>query len=59
MDAQAVEDARRGRVRAIRAKYAERYRAQSKEWRSRNPDRVKANNDKKPRKTDRRARVAP
>lgn len=44
----ALEEARRERIRAIRAKhyakYAERYRAQSKAWRAANPDKVKASN---------------
>lgn len=49
------------RIRETRArhyrKYAERYKAQSKAWRLANPDKVKASNDKKPRKTDRRTKV--
>lgn len=55
------DDARRARIKAIRAKhyakYRERYLAYAKAWRKKNPDKVKANNDKKPRKTDRRAGV--
>ena len=57
-----LADRERERIRAIRArhyqKYRERYTAYMKEWRKRNPDKVKASNDKKWRKTERRAKVA-
>jgi hypothetical protein len=57
-----LADQQRERLRAIRARhyqrYRDRYRAYMVEWRKRNPDKVKAKNDKKPRKTDRRAKVA-
>ena len=58
MNAVEIEEQRRAHIAAIRhrhyLKYRDRYIAQSREWRKRNPDKVKANNDKKPRKTDRR-----
>ena len=48
MSPAAIEDARRERIRAIRARYyaknAERIRAASKAWRAANPERVRANN---------------
>ena len=58
-----LTDERAAHIRAIRARHyqknRERYLAQSRDWRKANPDKVKANNDKKPRKTDRRTRAVP